>query len=210
MAVRYSNNKPVLLGRTNKDNVHPYKGTVEKYSNYSIYNESNVLDVEPKTKHIVGEGPSARHLARVFAGFEDGTQPLEGAGEGPRPHGDYRFRPHEFRGVDSEAPLRGSFGHGEDTPVYEGGQSYSYSNFKYDGLEADKKLVDVGHPIRSEGGAATFGRFDPYNHHGKAVGDQNPLQDDSYGSTLPEDRDNPYGKNKVLEWNGLESDKAIF
>ena len=211
MAVRYSNNTPIFPLKDNKDNVHPYTGETGEYSNYSIYNvENQPLDVEPRHKHVVGEGPSARFLGRVFAGKEDEAhQPLKNPGEG-HPQEGLPFHHHEYKGVPGDAPLRGDFGHKPGTAVYENGARYHHNAYEFNGMPGEDILKgEFGHKLRAEGGAATFGRFNPFNHHEKAVGDENPLLGD-VGMKEPEGNDHPYGRNRTLEWNGVESDKAIF
>lgn len=211
MAVRYSGNTPIFPLKDNADNVHSYKGIPEKYSNYSLFNvESAPLDVEPATKHVVGEGPSARFLGRVFAGKEDEShQPLSDPGEG-HPQEGLPFKRFEYKGVEGDAPLRGNYGHEPGTSVYVNGARYHQNAYEFNGTPGEDIIKgEFGHKLRSEGGAATFGRFNPFNHHEKAVGDENPLLGD-VGMTAPEGRDHPYGRNRTLEWNGLESDRAIF
>lgn len=199
MAIFYTGPRPVTKGRNSNDEVHPWKGTAATYSNYSIYNTSHVLDGAPNTDHVPGEGRHPHDL-QMSKWSSDGnaTAPISNVGGGARLEG-FRYRPLEYKGTDGQAVFQSDFGH-EQGRV----NGYStYSNFEYDGVPTEP-LADPGHTARSEGGAATFGAFAPYVNKGVTV---TPLNDP--GESIPTDYDHPYGKNKVAEWRGVPSSKAL-
>jgi hypothetical protein len=210
MAFQYVGKRPILRERNSTDNVHHWKGTVEKYSNYSIFNSSHVLEGAP-LRHVepgAGDYPHGLHLSRVFRGLEKNT-PLDNPGEGPPVNG-YGFRHLEHHGIPGDAPLKGSFGHSPGTSVYATGARYHQSPWQNDGVENEQILKgEFGHSLRATGGASTFGRFNPHNPNSRSVGEENPLEVD-YGQALPAGNNGVYGRNRVNEWTGVPGDKAIF
>lgn len=205
MAASYYNGyRPIFRGQNSNDWVHDWKGTKGEYSNYSLMNGNQPLADMPYEDHVPGEGyhPSDTHMTRVFLGHEDNIQPLKDPGVGPRADG-YRNNMLEYKGVFGV--FKGDWGHEHNR-----GQDYElYSNWVYDGLPGHEPLVDPGHAPRLMGdpdAANSFGRFHPWDHNSRAVGEA-PMEDP--GQTLPEGFDNEYGHNRVHEWIGVPSAKAL-
>lgn len=210
MAVFYTGYRNVTKGRNSNDNVNPWNGRSENYSNYSIFNTSHVLEGMPNEDHVPGTGrhPHGLKLSRIYRGLEDRTQPLDDPGMGPRQEG-ARYRPLENKAAGNNLVFKAGYGHDIDTPVRENGDIYSYSNYKHDGITQPYLSGDYGHTVRAidtDGTANTFGRFNPNLTSDRHVGPQ-PMEDP--GDTLPEGYDNEYGHNKVLEWRGVTSAKAL-
>ena len=202
MALFYSGLRPVLKGRNSNDMVNPYKGTSGTYSFYPLYSTSHVLDGAPGRNHVPGSGdyPHGLNLSRVFTGLENGIQPLKGAGTGARIDG-MRFRPFESRALDGAKAFESSFGH--QIRITE----YSY-NRRYEHIFRFERMDNPGHALRytSESGAAdSFGAFGPYIFKGAGDGAFGA----SYGQTIPEGYDNEYGHNRVNEWRGVPSARAL-
>lgn len=201
---------PVLDG---DDNINPYTGDVEKYSNWSIFNPVHLLDGAPYATHVPGTGrhPHDLFMSRVFQGYEDGVQPLKDAGDGTRLDG-FRYGPWENKAAGNNLVFKSAYGHAPGTPVFPSGQLYWYSNYVYAGLTQDQPLIDPGHTARligATGTASTFGRFIPDDPDPTRV---DPITGEDYGQTVPATNtveDNPYGRNRVNEWFGVPSAKAL-
>lgn len=199
MAVYFQGFKPVLKGKNSNDAVHTWKGTVGTYSNWDLFNTSHVLDGAPNTNHVPGEGrePHGLQLSRWFNGLRD-KWPMDGAGSGARIDG-MRYRPLEYKGSESQKVFGTAFGHQDRVTSY----SY-YSNYVFDGIGVEV-LDDVGHVRRATSTAFSFGAFDPYINKGIST---TPLNDS--GHAFPETDDNTYyGFEKVNEWKGVPSAKAL-
>lgn len=202
MALFYQGPRPVLRGRNAKNNINPYTGKVEKFSNWSIFNTEHIWDGAPNTAVQPGAGlyPHGLNLSRVFRGLENKEQPLDGPGLGPRLDG-ARYNPLLSRSAGNNKVFKSAYGHAPDTPVSPSGQLYWYSNFKFHGLR--QPLAAVGHAARNIGAAGTansFGRFLPENPDPTR---KDPLTGVTYGQALPVDNTNKYGHNRVNEWHGI-------
>jgi hypothetical protein len=202
MALFYAGPRPVLKGRNSNNMVNPYKGTAGTYSFYPLYSTDHVLDGAPGTNYTPGSGeyPHGLNLSRVYTGLENAVQPLKSAGSGARIDG-MRFRPFESKGASGTVVFDGSFGHlTRDT-------DYSY-NRRYEHVYKFQRMADPGHVARftSENGAAdSFGAFAPYEYKGAGDG----AIGTDYGQTLPTGYDNEYGRNRVNEWRGVPSARAL-
>lgn len=197
-----ANNDNVRLPQRNSGEfVHPYKGT-GKYSNYDLWSTTQLLQDAPLEVHEPGDGrfPHGLLWSRIFRGLEV-LDPMGEPGSGDRLEG-FRYRPLEHKGLEVSEAFPGDFGHepGRVTTT-----SY-YSNWKFDGLVGRQPLEDPGHDLGADSPWATFGHFDPYNYAAKSV---TPTPLDDPGSPLPSGYDNPYGKNRVREWQGVPSGKAL-
>jgi hypothetical protein len=182
--------------------VNPYKGVAGTYSFWHLYSTDHVLDGAPKVNYVPGSGefPHSLGLSRTFVGLEDGVQPLKGAGSGARIDG-MRFRPFESKGASGAVVFDSSFGH--ETRETE----YSY-NRRYEHIYKFQRLLDPGHVIRytdAVGTADSFGAFGPYVR--KGVGEAAFV--DNFGQTIPAGYDNEYGRNRVNEWRGVPSARAL-
>jgi hypothetical protein len=202
MALFYTGSRPVTKGRNSNDAVNPYKGSAGTYSNWSLYNTSHVFDGMPNVNHVPGTGrhPHGLQMSRWYRG-EDTKFPMDGVGTGNRIEG-MRYRPLENKAVGSAKVFQPTYGMSVEERRARG---YSFDDYSHDNRQ--NRLEDIGHTLRfigAAGTAATFGRFDP--HVNKGVSAQ-PFDD--FGQPLPEGYDNPYGRNRTLEWRGIPSAKAI-
>jgi hypothetical protein len=201
MAMFYTGYRRVLKGRNWNDAVHPISGETAKYSNYTIYNTSQVLDGAPREDHEIGTGrhPHDSRLSQMYKG-EFPAYPLADPGEGARIDG-MRYRPLENKAAGNNLVFKSGYGHIPRENAYS-----VYNNFTFDGI-GTPPLEDPGHAVRAEGAegtASTFGAFDPWVYKGIT----GPALDDP-GHTVPEGYDNAYGFNKVNEWQGVPSAKAL-
>lgn len=199
MAMFYTGFRNVLKGRNWNDAEHPTKG-VGVYSNWALFNTSHVLDGAPREDHVPGSGrhPHDVRLTQMYHG-EFPTYPLEDPGNGPRIEG-MRYRPLENKAAGNNLVFKSGYGHEPRETAYS-----VYNNFTFDGVGVHV-LDDPGHEVRAEGegGASTFGAFDPWIYKGIT----DPALADP-GHEVPEGYDNAYGFNKVNEWQGVPSSKAL-
>lgn len=198
MALFYTGKRPVTKGRNSSESVHHWKGTAGKYSNYSIFNPSHIFDGAPNTNHTPGSGrhPGSVMLSQMFNG-EFASYPITNVGGGTRIDG-MRYRPLEKKATGGAQVFGTGWGHVVRESDYRH-DLYSHEN-------RTERLDDVGHSKRTDetGAPATFGHFGPYEHKGTANG---PLVDSGYA--YPTGYDNLYGKNRVQEWQGVASAKAL-
>lgn len=210
MATVYVGYRPVLKGRTASEFAFQEKTNtlsgktrtaVGVYSHYAFFG-SGVLDGAPDNNHVPGTGyhPSGLALSRRFLGL-DTKNALDGAGDGARVDG-ARYRPLEYRGLAGAAALRTvSLGHAPRTTDYS-----MYDNFTFDGVGTEA-LASAGHARRSIGAVGapdSFGSFDPYLY--KGVGSAALA---GASSTYPTGYDSEYGRNRVNEWRGVPSSRAL-
>lgn len=212
MATFYVGPRPVLKGRSSGEMVNPYTSMTGKakgsgtYSYYPLYSTSHVLDGAPDNHFAPGTGqfPGNRFLSQVFNGTNIYVHPLSGAfadGAGDTYEGG-RFRPFEFKGLAGAAAFPSSFGHADRQ------NDYAHSLYLFDGVTSANPLANVGHAQRTEenGAPSSFGYFVPAEFNGVtsatvfAVG---------YGQAYPAGYDNEYGKNRVKEFRGVPSAKAL-
>jgi hypothetical protein len=201
MALFYTGPRPVLKGRNSDNMVNPYKGTSGTYSHYPLYSASHVLDGAPTTNYTPGSGnyPNGLALSRAFAGLEDAKQSLNGSGDGARVDG-MRFRPLENRSATGAIVFGNTFGHQTRAT------DYSY-NRRYEHTYRFQRVNNPGHTSRTDvtGAPSSFGAFAPYGY--KGVTESALLGADAVG--IPSGYDNLYGKNKVNEWRGIPSSRAL-
>lgn len=207
MATFYVGPRPVLKGRTTAGMVHPYKGTVGKYSFWENWSTSHVLDGAPDNHHIPGTGrhPGALLLSQLFTGSVSYIHPLSGTFQNGANYSGSRYRPLEFKGLTGAAVFTNGYGHLADRVT-----TYSYySNFKFDGVTSAEALANAGHGQRAYGAAGvpnSFGYFAPEEFHGVT---STTVFSSGYGQALPAGYDNAYGKNKVNEYRGVPSARAL-
>lgn len=197
MATFYQGYRNIHKGRDG-DVVHHWKGTVNVYSNWDLMNPDQPLDGAPDHDTELGDDSRLsrpRLLEYIFSGKHH-IAPLDDPGDGAR-LGYHRFHPLEYKGLEGTKVFKSDYGHGH---FYF--SDYRYSNYIFDGIEVAEVASDVGHERRFN--ATWGGAFDPWVY--KGVSEQ-PMAD--VGSDIPTGYDNPYGKNKVLEWQGLPSAKAL-
>lgn len=200
VATTYVGTRPILKGRTLATAVNTYTGKVMKYSNWLLMSPDHVLDGAPDRQYVVGQNnryAKARFLAQQFAGTAVYVSPLTAPGLGAR-QADGRYRPFEFKGLAGAAVFPSNFGHAPFRNLY-----YSeYSNDIFDGVPSAITLTGGGHVRRFN--APWGGAFDPYANKGVSV---QPFANP--GKVAPADALSPYGHNRVREWRGVPSSRAL-
>lgn len=188
MATNYVGYRHVLKGKNTNDEINPRTGEKGVYSNYSIYNPSQILDGGPDKTVYPGLETNRPYskptlLAYIFAGRHH-IAPLKGAGNvTSTPYG-----LHTYHGLVGSRAL-GNAGH-ERGRV----NSYSlYSNFKYDGLAAIEPMKNAGHLKRYW---SHYGPFDPNINKGVTA---QPLANAGHALT----------GDKIHQWAGVPSSKAL-
>lgn len=204
MATFYSGPRPVLKGRSSANMVHPYKGTVGTYSFWANWSSDHVLDGAPDNNHVPGTGrhPGNVLLSQIFRGLTLYVHPLSGTFANGAAYDGARFRPMEHKGLAGAKAFPTSFGHADRV------SDYSYNNNIFDGVTSAEVLTDVGHGRRSdaEGAPATFGTFIPNEFKGVASAQ---VFSADYGQAIPAGYGNEYGRNRVKEFRGVPSAKAL-
>lgn len=210
MATFYIGPRPVLKGRSSSDMTNPYttmtgksKGT-GTYSFYPLYSTSHVLDGAPDNHYVPGTGqhPGNRFLSQVFNGTTLYVHPLSGTfADGSATYDGARFRPLEFKGLDGAKVFGSGYGH-DGTRVTE----YSlYSNYIFDGVTSANIFANTGHAPRTEaeGAPDSFGLFRPSEFRGVS---SSVIFTSGYGQA---NVTGDYGREKVQEWYGVPSAKAL-
>jgi len=209
MTTFYVGPRPVLKGRTTGNMVNPYKNMngVSKgagtYSYYPLYSTEHVLDGAPDNHFDPGTGqfPGNRFLSQIFNGSTLYVHPLSGTfADGTATYEGARFRPLEFKGLTGAAAFPRDFGQANQYF-----SEYSYNNYIFDGVDSAQVLTNVGHAQRTEAGGApnSFGYFIPSEFNGVV---STKVFTDGYGqANLTSD----YGREKVKEWYGVPSAKAL-
>lgn len=203
MATFYQGTRPVLKGRTTANEIHDFTGRAAVYSNWSLMNSDHPLDGAPDSDHTPGTGyhPHGLMLTRYYRGLISGgaNESMSDPGSGVRLEG-FRYRPLENKAAGNNLAFKASYGH---IP-----RETDYSQWDaYDDSERQRRLDDPGHIVRAHGAAGTansFGYFDHFIYKGVTTP---PLEDTS--QTVPTDYDNEYGHNRVMEWQGVTSAKAL-
>lgn len=204
MATYYVGPRPVLKGRTSANMVHPYKNRVGVYSFWVNWSPDQVLDGAPDNHHVPGTGrhPGNVFLSQVFRGAMTYLHPLAGTFADGAGYEGARFKPMEYKGLAGAKAFPAGFGHADRV------SEYSYNNNIFDGVASAKVLTNVGHGRRSEaqGAPATFGFFIPEAFQGVTSTQVFPA---GYGQAIPAGYDNEYGRNRVKEFRGVPSAKAL-
>jgi hypothetical protein len=189
MATFYVGPRPVLKGRSTADMVNVFKGTAGTYSFYPLF-AKGLLDGAPDNHHVPGTGrhPGNVLLSQLAGTFADGAG-YEGA----------RYKPFEFKGLVGAAAFPSDFGHADRV------SDYSYNNYIFDGVTSSNIFAGTGHGPRTEaqGAPSSFGVFRPNEPQGVASA---TVFTSGYGQANTE---SDYGRNKVLEYRGLDSAKAL-
>ena len=196
MTTYYVGPRPVLKGRTTADMIGP-KGVVGTYSYYPLKGGSHVLDGAPDNHHVPGTGDSPGNvlLSQLFTGstLYAGTTPLAGTfADGTTTFGGMRFRPSEYKGLTTTKALDG--GHIKRTTDYS-----LYSNYIFDGVTSTEAFAGMGHAKR----VTAYSFYNNYIFDGVA---STEVMKSGYGqpNTATE-----YGRNKVGEYKGVPSAKAL-
>lgn len=212
MATFYVGTRPVLKGRSSGEMVNPYTSMTGKakgtgtYSFYPLYSTSHVLDGAPDNHHIPGTGyfPGDVFLSQVFLGTVTYIHPL--SGEFRDGYGFGRFNPDLFKGLTGAKAFPSSFGHEERE------NEYKLRQYRFKGVTSTETLSDavttLGHAPRTEaeGAPSSFGYFRPDEVHGVASA---VVFTSGYGQAVPAGYDNAYGRNRIQEWRGTPSSRAL-
>jgi len=205
MATFYDGPRPVLKGRNTTEMVNPYKGTAGTYSFYPLFSTSHVLDGAPDNHHVPGTGnhPGSVLLSQLFNGTSLYVHPLSGTfPDGTATYDGARYRPLEFKGLASASAFASGYGHEVDRA-----SDYAlYSNYKFDGVTSAEVFASgYGHAPRTDaqGAPSTFGLFKPDEYNGVASA---VVFTSGYGQA---NTTGDYGREKVNEWSGVPSAKAL-
>jgi hypothetical protein len=201
MPTFYTGPRPVLKGRTSTTMIHPYKKKVGVYSFWSNWSPDHVLDGAPDSNRLPGTGyfPGNVFLSQVFRGLNLYVHPLSGTfANGIKT----RFKPKEYKGLEGAKAFGTGFGHANRI------SAYSYNNYLFDGVTSANVMTNVGHGQRTEaqGAPATFGIFIPDRFNGVASAAVFPS---NFGQAYPSGYNNAYGKNRVKEYRGVPSARAL-
>ena len=211
MTTFYVGKRPVLKGLNTGEMVNPYttmtgkeKGT-GTYSYYPLYSTSHILDGAPDNDHTPGTGrhPGDVFMSQLFNGSTLYIHPLSGTfPDGKATYDGARFRPMEYKGLAGSVAFPSSFGHEERE------NEYKLRQYTFKGVTSSKTLTDSGHAPRTEadGAPASFGYFRPEEFHGVA---STKVFTVDFGQAVPEGYDNDYGRNRVQEWRGVPSARAL-
>lgn len=210
MATFYIGPRPVLKGRSSAEMVNPYttmtgkaKGT-GTYSFYPLYSTSHVLDGAPDNHFAPGTGqfPGNRFLSQLFNGTTLYVHPLSGTFADGAGYDGARFKPLEFKGLSGAAAFPVGFGHADRI------SDYSYNNYVFDGVTSANIMANTGHAQRTEaqGAPSSFGYFVPAEFNGVTSATVFTV---GYGQAYPTGYDNEYGKNRVKEYRGVPSARAL-
>ena len=211
MATFYVGPRPVLKGQNTNEMVNPYtslsgkaKGT-GTYSHYPLYSTSQMLNGAPDNNHTPGTGyfPGDVFLSQIFNGSTLYIHPLSGTfPDGTATYDGARFRPMEFKGLTGAQAFPAAFGHVERE------NDYKVRQYTFKGVTSAQAFANTGHAARTDaqGAPSTFGLFRPDEYQGVASAVVFPT---AYGQAIPAGYDNNYGKNKVQEWRGVASSKAL-
>lgn len=207
MATFYVGPRPVLKGQSTADMVNPYSSMTGKakgsgtYSYYPLYSTSQILDGAPDNNHVPGTGyhPGNVFLSQIFNGSTLYVHPLSGTFADGAGYEGSRFRPMEFKGLVGSAAFPSGFGHVDRV------SEYSYNNYIFDGVSSANAFANTGHNPRTEaqGAPASFGYFRPDEEHGVTSA---KVFASGYGQP---NTTNDYGREKVQEWYGVPSAKAL-
>lgn len=211
MTTFYVGPRPVLKGQNSKEMVNPYTTMTGKskgagtYSFYPLYSTSHVLGGAPDNHHVPGTGyfPGNVFLSQLFNGTSLYVHPLSGTfPNGSATYDGVRFRPLEFKGLSGAKAFPSSFGH--ELRYNE----YRYNNNIFDGVPSTNVFASTGHAPRTDaqGAPNSFGLFRPDEAHYVPSGQ---VFTSGYGEGVPTTYNNEYGKNRVQEWRGVASTKAL-
>lgn len=212
MTTFYVGPRPVLKGRSSAEMVNPYTSMTGKekgsgtYSFYPLYSTSHVLDGAPDNHFDPGTGdfPGNRFLSQIFNGSTLYIHPLSGTFADGAGYDGARFKPNEFKGLAGAIAFPSNFGHAPNR-----GNDYElYNNWAFDGVPSADVMTNLGHAQRTEadGAPSSFGYFVPAEFNGVTSA---TIFTAGYGQAYPTGYDNEYGKNRVKEYRGVPSAKAL-
>lgn len=207
MATFYVGPRPVLKGQSTAEMVNPYTTMTGKakgagtYSYYPLYSTSHVLDGAPDNHHTPGTGrhPGNVLLSQIFNGTTLYIHPLSGTFADGANYEGSRFRPMEFKGLAGATAFPTGYGHADRV------SDYSYNNYIFDGVTSANIFANLGHGPRTEaqGAPSSFGTFIPDLINGAPSA---KVFTSGYGQA---NVTGDYGREKVQEWYGVPSAKAL-
>lgn len=210
MATSYIGPRPILRGADSTDMVNPYvtmtgkvKGT-GTYSYYPLYNANNLLSGMPDRDHTIGTGyfPGDVFMSQLFRGLGDTlyVHPLSGTFRNG--YGFGRFNPDGYKGLDATTAFTSGFGHVERE------NEYKHRAYRFAGIASAEAIKNAGHAPRTDaqGAPNSYGLFRPDENHYVPSGQ---VFVSTFGQPIPTDYNHDYGKNKVQEWRGVASAKAL-
>lgn len=200
MATFYTGPRPVLKGQNAKDMVNVFKGTAGTYSFYPLFSTSHVLDGAPDRHHVPGTGyfPGDVLMSQLFTGSVFYIHPLSGTFANG--YGFGRFNPDLYKGLAGAVVFPSSFGHAERE------NDYKTRQYTFKGVTSAKAMADPGHAYGrtdAQGAPATFGFFQPDRFNGL---DSAKVFNAGFGQTYAT---TSYGQQRVQEWAGVPSAKAL-
>lgn len=195
MATFYVGPRPVLRGRNTNDMVNPWKGTAGTYSFYPLF-APGLLTGGPDNHHVPGTGrhPGNVLLSQIFNGSTLYIHPLSGTFANGIGYDGARFKPKEYKGLSGAFPA--GYGHASDKT-----RSYAlYTNYVFDGVTSAEIFASgFGHAKRTTD-------YSLYNNAIFDGVDSAQLFPSGYGQA---NTASEYGRNKVQEWKGIPSAKAL-
>ena len=209
MATFYVGPRPVLKGRTTAGMVNPYTSMTGKakgtgtYFFYPLYSTSHVLDGAPDNHFDPGTGqfPGNRFLSQLLNGTTLYIHPLSGTFQDGAGYVGARFKPQEFKGLAGASAFPSTFGHAQNRS-----NDYAlYDNYIFDGVPSANVFANTGHAQRTEaqGAPSSFGFFQPNEFKGVP---STVVFTSGYGQA---NTTGDYGREKVKEFNGVASAKAL-
>jgi hypothetical protein len=189
--------------------VNPYTSMTGKakgtgtYSFYPLYSTSHVLDGAPDNHFAPGTGqfPGNRFLSQLFNGTTLYIHPLSGTFQDGAQYDGARFRPQEFKGLAGASAFPSTFGHA----INRSNDYALYDNYIFDGVPSANIFANTGHAQRTEaqGAPSSFGFFQPNEFKGVP---STVVFTSGYGQA---NTTGDYGREKVKEFNGVASAKAL-
>lgn len=202
MATFYVGPRPVLRGRNVNNFIHSTKNKVGTYSYWELQDQgAKLLAGAPDNEYTLGTRKHARILEYIYAG-KPHVAPMArqgGNSSGSARQSGARYRPLEFKGLTASAAL-GSAGHAIRSLYYS-----QYNNYEFDGVASADVMANAGHVRRF---TTTYGgAFNPYVYNGAP---SSLAMSGTVGQALPATAmTSNYGHNKVNEWRGVPSSKAL-
>lgn len=204
MALYYSGYRPIFKGDNEKRWINTYTGRVGVYSNWSMMSDVDPWDGK-FANHTMGTGysPHGVFLSRKYLGLVVDTPPMPSSsvGAGARLTG-FRFTPTLNRSVPGGMAFVSSFGHAAKRGV----PYQFFDNYTFHGVTSAQTIISAGHSARypgTTGAPATFGAFAPWVWKGAASTQAMPSTLGQAGTA------SVLGHNKVNEWKGVTSAKAL-
>ena len=202
MATYYVGPRPILRGVNTNDMVNPYTtmtGKAKGKGTYPLYNTSHLLGGFPDNAHTPGTGyfPGDVFMSQVFRGLNLYIFPLANPTENG--YGFGRFNPDLYKGLSSTLAFTSGFGHAERE------NDYKLRQYTFKGVASAQAFANTGHAARTDaqGAPSTYGYFRPEEEHGVT---SSKVFTSGYGQS---NATGSYGRNKVQEWKGVTSAKAL-